>query len=159
MRHLLWTSLVLLFLVGPSASSAAPVFQEEAVCQVPQNYLEAVDENEFSLLKVLSMVHSNSSPLQRDSGFGSYYMMLLSSRHYHEGQHERLPQCARDYNRAFVETIAASQDALALTLAWQENPDTSRYESRLTNAVEHRDQKWQELAQLSQVMNLTAAEE
>ena len=70
-----------------------------------------------ALLKVLSMVQAPGSPLERDSGFGSYYMMLRSTRHYHEGQQERLPPCAQSLNRALVRTIGASQDVLALTLA------------------------------------------
>lgn len=100
------------------------------------------------------MAHAADSRLQRDSGFGSYYMMLLSIRHYHEAQHEELPECARSLNQAYIKTIAASQDVMALTMAWQENPETERYESRVAQATEHLDQQWQELAERTEETNL-----
>jgi hypothetical protein len=128
-------------------------------CRVSQNYAEAVNENTFTLLKLLSIISTEPSPLKIEDLFPSYYPMLLSTRHYHEDIHQELPTCARSLNQTYINTLTAYQDVLALILAEQTYPDNRRYETRLQQAKEHLNEQWQTVAQISKETNLSGMDE
>ena len=137
---------------------AQPQSQPVASCSVPANYYEAVNENNLTLLKVLGMVNSPSSPLDEINTAYLYYATLISVRHYHEDIRPNLPDCAQELNLVTIETISASQDAVAMLIAQRSNPEQRRYESRLKQAVDHLNETWQVLGPLSSQTGLVSDE-
>jgi hypothetical protein len=133
--------------INVHASSTPP-------CQVSENYAETPNENSFTLVKLLTMINSKHSPLDNSDLFGSYYMMLFSTRIYHEDIEHELPACARLLNQAYIQAITATQDVLALKLAGQAFPEHGRYEQRLQRAKDNLNEKWLSLSQISRETKL-----
>lgn len=128
----------------------------EASCLVSENYIELTEENSFTLLKLLSMVNSPRSLLDNSGTFGTYFAMLVSTRQYHEEIHAGLPACAQPLNLAYIQTITATQDVLALKLAEQTHPDQPRYADRVTRATDYLNETWGTLSATSSSTELNS---
>ena len=130
--------------------------ESEASCLVSENYIELTEENSFTMLKLLSMVNSPRSLLDNSGTFGTYFAMLVSTRQYHEELHADLPACVQPLNLAYIQTITATQDVLALKLAEQTHPDQPRYADRVSRATDHLNKTWQSLSALSGSIELVS---
>jgi hypothetical protein len=141
------SALILTLLIGfiPTGSTHA----QGSVCAVPANYIEAVDENHRTLLKLFLMVNSRRSPLEEAKTARNYQAMLVSTRHYHENMRGQLPECAQELNLVTIETISATQDVVNLKLAQVANPGEKRYEFRFEQALDHLNERWQVLGEVA----------
>lgn len=124
-------------------------------CTVTENYQEAVDENIFSLLRLLSLTNTENNRLHTAEQFGINYALLISMRQYHEDMHDRLPACAKGLNQELIQTITATQDVMTLSLASATFTETNRYEKRLDRAQNRLNDAWPELTSASRFAELT----
>ena len=135
--------------------AVSPWFQERTIrCNVPESFAEALDENTYSLIRVLAFANSASSPLDEDGLTGTYYAMLVSTRAYHEDQQSRLPNCAQTSNAAITQTIIATQDVLALQMAGELTPGSARAQTRLEQARERLNVAWADMAAIFEKVEL-----
>ncbi|MEM8859758.1 MAG: hypothetical protein AAGD96_15635 [Chloroflexota bacterium] len=114
-------------------------------CSVSENYVEVIEENTFSMLKVLSWVNGDGSNLVTAEQFGSHYMLMVSMRNYHEQSQNTLPDCAQQLNQEMIQTISATQDAMTIMLAKSSFPEQKRNETRLEQTRNSLNRSWQEL--------------
>lgn len=126
---------------GPTPARAAVV-----ECVVPSNYAEAAEENAAVLLKVLAMLEGPGSPIEDFDTATLYFTMLASTRRHLERSREGLPSCAQPVNRALIDTVAASQGALAMQMAVAAEPDSRRHPANLERAKEWLGKSWQALS-------------
>jgi hypothetical protein len=155
MHSYLFSLAVLLALLFSTVSVTVQAEVKPETCVVSGHYAEAVNENAATLLKMLGMVNSPTSPLDDAGTAGVYYAMLLSTRQYHERNHSDLPDCAQKLNLALIKTISATEDVLFMKVAQLANPEHRRYEDRLEQTVEHLNQTWQTFAAVFQSTLLT----
>lgn len=123
-------------------------------CVVSANYVEAANENRRTLIWLLARVYADQSPLDDPEITRIHYMMLASTRYYHEDIHTTLPDCARELNVVLIGSIAATQDVLALVLAQRAAPGRAadlHHQRMLDNLTE----QWQVLARVWQETALT----
>jgi len=130
---------LLTVLIGVPWSARAQETEPTLVsCTIPFNYAEAVDENEFVLLKLQTMLITEPSPLDTPRVAGIYLQNLQSMRRYHERVAPNLPGCAREFNRRFVATLTAAQDVLSLYLAQAAIPDQQASYARKAQGAQQR---------------------
>lgn len=146
--------LVLVLLLSAGTSSVA-----QTTCTVNSNYLEAIDENQRSLLNVFGMVNAPASPVADPETAGTYFMMLISIRHYHEDQSDLLPDCAQSVNDAYLRTISASQDVITLLIARSALPDdVSRFNRRIRDAQTYLADTWLKFSEVHSETQLEPAD-
>jgi hypothetical protein len=140
MRFTLLTVLVLLFAVS------VVQMQSETVCDVPDTYLEALGENEFTLTRVLVETQSPGSDMSEPETAATFYATLQSMRHYHEDMRAELPDCAQSLNTEYVDVVSASQDMLAYFIARGAVPEKETvYNNRLESAADYLREQWSDL--------------
>lgn len=101
----------------------APTSAQTLTCTVPENYLEALRENQDGLLRVTVLLNTGGGALNNLDTAEVNYEMLRSIRRYHEDAHATLPDCAQPANRDTIAAISAAQDAFALLFIREVNAD------------------------------------
>lgn len=126
-------------------------------CAVPENYLEAFQENVGVLLRLLTYANGGSVQFSDNDLFQNYYGMLQSSRAYYLGEQAELPQCAQELNEAMVDLLQTNMEVLALRQFAEANPDLLRMADRRQASIEALNQSWQRLGQIEDQLGLRVA--
>lgn len=119
-------------------------------CPVSENYLEALGENQRTLLGLVYMANSTDSAFEGRSGGIAYYTMLASTRRYHIEVHSRLDPCARALNLATIDTLSSAADLVVMVLARSTEPESRWAENRAQAAVERLNASWDRLVELTE---------
>jgi hypothetical protein len=107
-------------------------------CAVPDNYIEALDENTSSLLRVNVLLNTGGGSLTDIDAASVHYRQLISMRHYHEDQRAELPDCAQPLNNAAIAAVTAAQDVFGLLFLQGVDVDgAGSYDDEITRAAAH----------------------
>jgi len=142
MRNQTMFGVVIILAVISTGLLIAQPDEELQICSLPSHQEEAFNENLFMLVKTLSFIHSERTPLENPRTLGLYHSLMISMRGYHEDQRGQIPECAQGLNEAYVQTITATQDVLGLMMAEKLNPNVKRYQSRLEAAKMDLNEQW-----------------
>ncbi|MFP4331538.1 MAG: hypothetical protein ACLFP6_12540 [Spirochaetaceae bacterium] len=137
-------SLALLALLVPTLS-AQEGRGRSAPCEVPRNYLEALGENQRTLLGIVYMANSAESALDGREGGIAYYNMLASTRRYHLDLHNGLNSCAQELNLATINTLSAAADMVVMVIARRQEPESGWAAVRAAAAVDELNDAFNEL--------------
>jgi hypothetical protein len=151
--HLLFAGLfVLLALPGLAAAQS-----DSGGCAVAENYIEALEENQWALLRINLRFNTGSGPLINSLATARVtYSQLMSIRTYHEDQRSVLPDCAQALNAGMIDTITAAQDVFGiLFLQGLDAENRQFYQNDIVNAVEKLRIKFGDLNMLEAEANLT----